>query len=114
MVYSVAQARKHLEAKAAVIAAETLATFKRYLDGKNADLVKELDDAVKLQAELPAFDLSQYDEVKRFEFTWLYNNAAACTVKIGEQPTPANVTMQPGATYRCYLLMRRVTEEKTA
>ena len=110
MVYSVAQARKHLEAKYQEIAKATLETAQRYLDDKGKEIVAEMDAAVKLQAELPMFDLSSYDAVERFSLDW-GRQGGAVTLRIGDVPVPVNIVVRAGERYECYFLMRKKPKE---
>jgi hypothetical protein len=114
MVYSVAQARRHLEQKYQVICDQTLATTKTFLEGKKAELLQELEDAVRLQGELPMFDLSTYQLVDKFTLT-NPRGAMVQTLKVGDMPTKVNIPLQAGAEYECYFLMRaKPKEEKKA
>ena len=105
MVYSVAQARKHIESKYAAVCESTLETMKAFLEQKKADLAKDLDTAIALQGELPGFDLSSYATVEKFEVSNEGLGNQAVSVDVGHRAA-VNVVLRANKVYDAYFLMR--------
>ena len=111
MVYSVAQARRHLEDKFEAVAETTLTTFEEFLDSKKKELVAELDKVVALQAEVPGFDLSQYATVEKFELSNAGAGNQAVSLSVGGRAA-VNVILRANKVYDCFFLMRERASPK--
>ncbi len=108
---SITQSRKALEARFELVGKTVLANVKAALESEKAALLKDFDERLLLQAQLPGMDLSAYDVVQKFDFPWIYAEARAVGVKVGDQIV-TNVTVEPRTTYEGFFLFRKRPEAK--
>lgn len=108
---SISTARKKLEERFKLTCDTVTENVKRTLDDERKNMMREFDERLILQAQLPGMDLSSYDVVQKFDFDWIYKEARALTVKVGDQSI-TNVTVQPSMSYEGFFLFKKKEARK--
>ena len=106
----VAQAKRAALAKFELHAKTILANVQAAIDEQRGELLKEIDERILLQAQLPGIDISAYDVIQRFSVEHQSDRPLAAMVKVGEigiGPVP----LEPHAKYTGFFLMRKLPEE---
>lgn len=102
---NITASRKALEAKFDLTIKTLDANMRAYLKAEREALVKEFDQRLTEQAQLPGVDISSYQVFQKFVFLWMYQDSKVVQAKVGDQIL-ANVTVEPGKNYEGFFLFR--------